>query len=1013
MLLCVGPGDIQPMDVILGIDGTEVKDMSNEQITAILQGMGPQFTLTVGRSELHGPFPRIRRGVQVTRKGGESFGAQLIHTDKEAGTMVILVQEGGPFANAGVHAGDVIYAVNNQDVSMLNDTELGGALVAAGETFTMIVGQHADPESFSTAERVFHLKKDPTLGYGLKVITEEDQAGQHHRILSVLPNSPADAIANMLKLGDRIVSIDGQDMTSVDHDALLAALKPDEIEIVVVEDHRDIVDDDSQLSGVVLFTKSATIPGPGDACGLVLEKRPNLMGVRIADIQPNSPAAYTGFAIGDVMYDINGHPMLRSQLNEVYAAVTQFDPIEITVCEPDVIDSIHVVKVNREEGSPLGIAVVSDETGAQGHRIQEVTPGSAAGFTNSVFVGDKILYINGIVAANSQHEDVVKMLSAYNNLELVLLTDNADMPEKCDALRTLATQNPELKYTFSQDGVHAVNVMQRRGEVGIRIAAFAPATCGLQVGDCVVDFNGQSVAGMSVAEVKSMMRTQQGTFGTLPHQLVDPLSTALRAIVFTSDEVKASLGIQLCDDEDGNGARILEIGAESPANNTELYIGDRLMKINETEVNTLPHTEVLDALKRASTESETVTWTVAFDYEGLSMTPENLNQSNVSDVVAGTTREVVLVKGKGGLGITLMNDAAPIQIFEVAPDSIADKTNQIFPNDIILKVNGVSVMESTQDEVVAEFGKVGAGEEMRLTLQSCESPLVLKQVELVKTDGSFGIQLLESGEVLRVGAIAPDSAAEELGVDVGDVLISVNGVRVESVAPGARFDEFMAVFVNTDSVELVLEADPSPILRKVTLDRSNGKSLGIQLSDYEQDPGVYILSTSEGGQARATQLVNPGDRIVEINGADSSFYLHEEAVTAITSEDTVTLMLRAGSLPADVEEPSSFHGVPVDDRMSTTSFSKPNPEKPARSVELKLTGDQRIGIELETQGLSNGEFRHRVKTVVEGSLAASNGIVVGDWIVGINGTPSLSFESPADVISASVSANKSVTFLVA
>jgi len=999
-------GDIQPMDVILAINNHGVKDLSNDRITEILRGQGQQLMLTVGRSEMHGPFPGIRRGVRVSKPEGQALGGQLMHTENEVGTMVVAVADNSPLAEAGVVAGDIIYAVNNQDVSRFDDVGVSTVLAQTGAVFTMIVGQHAAPERYTnSATRVFRLKRDAVLGYGLKVITEEDQAGQHHRILSVLPNSPADAIANMLKLGDRIIAVSGVDMTNLPHDALLEALARDEIEIEVVEDHREIVDDDHQLSGVVLFTKSATLPGPGEACGLVLEKRPSAMGVRIAEIQPQSPADYAGFAVGDVMYDINGHPMLRAQLNEVYNAITNSDPIQITVCEPDVIDSIHVVKVDREAGTPLGLSIISDE---HGHRVQEVRPASAAAFTRSIFVGDKILYINGIVTADSPHDNVIKMLSHYQTLELVLLTDNADMPEEIDALRLLASSNPALGYKLGPNGVQHVSVIQRRGEVGIRIASFAPKNCGLQVGDVVVDFNGSSVIGLSVAEVKSMMRAGQGEFGTLRHQVVEPLNTAMRAIVFTSDEVKASLGLQLVDvTEDGNGARVLGISPESPANNTELCIGDRLIKINETAVSDIPHGDVLAALKAAANDSDTVTWTVKFDYNGLMPSTSRdgvLDESQVSDVVNGTTREVTVVKGDGGLGLTLMNEEAPIQVYEVAPGSVADQSNQIFPNDIVLEVNGVSTMQATQDDVVALFMQVGPGQPVKLRLQSCESPLFLKQVTLAKANDTFGMQLVESAECVRIGAIKEGSnpASNEPLLAVGDRLVAVNGSRLDAME-GETFDQVLSMFQKFDEVVLLLETDPSPIRRKVTLDRSEGKSLGINVSDYEKDPGVYVLEVNPVGQAFKTGLVMPGDRVVEINGADSSFFSHEEAVTAITSNDEVVLVLQASevSVPEDAQDEVQS----TDDAAATTSFSQPS------TVELELTEtDASIGIQLSSDTLEDDTYRHHLLMVTEGSLAEKSGLKKGDVITSINGTPLHNVENAVALIAESVGATQSVIF---
>merc|ERR1711935_535838 len=102
-------------------------------------------------------------------------------------------------------------------------------------------------------------------------------------------------------------------------------------------------------------------------------------------------------------------------------------------------------------------------------------------------------------------------------------------------------------------------------------------------------------------------------------------------------------------------------------------------------------------------------------------------------------------------------------------------------------------------------------------------------------------------------------------------------------------------------VTLVLQVDPSPMPKRVVFDRSNGKKLGFSLSDHgDGSAGVFVLEVTEGGAAAQTNMVSKGDRIVMINGQDSTEMVHEDAIAALTASTTVSLVLVADTDLADV-----------------------------------------------------------------------------------------------------------------
>jgi len=72
--------------------------------------------------------------------------------------------------------------------------------------------------------------------------------------------------------------------------------------------------------------------------------------------------------------------------------------------------------------------------------------------------------------------------------------------------------------------------------------------------------------------------------------------------------------------------------------------------------------------------------------------------------------------------------------------------------------------------------------------------------------------------------------------------------------------------------------------------------------------------------------------------------------------------------------------------------------------------DASIGIQLSSDTLEDGTYKHHVLSVTEGSLAEKAGLKQGDVVTSINGTPTRNVENAVALISESVGATKSVTF---
>lgn len=130
---------------------------------------------------------------------------------------------GEPLDTAGVCQGDAILEINDESTKGLTDEQIAEKFADAGESFSMIVAQVPNPEDVVSLvkTRTFHLKKDADLNYGFKIATTDGIS----RVAAALPRSPAASLGAMLRIGDRIVSINNASMLDAAHETVMKALE--------------------------------------------------------------------------------------------------------------------------------------------------------------------------------------------------------------------------------------------------------------------------------------------------------------------------------------------------------------------------------------------------------------------------------------------------------------------------------------------------------------------------------------------------------------------------------------------------------------------------------------------------------------------------------------------------------------------------------------------------------------------------------------------------------------------
>lgn len=133
---------------------------------------------------------------------------------------------------------------------------------------------------------------------------------------------------------------------------------------------------------------------------------------------------------------------------------------------------------------------------------------------------------------------------------------------------------------------------------------------------------------------------------------------------------------------------------------------------------------------------------------------------------------------------------------------------------------------------------------------------------------SWGVQLYSEAPVLRgsrILEVTAGGAFDESGLTAEDVISKIDGVSVLDEQHEGVIAKFLQPSTQIELVMLHPENVDTPT-RTVVLKRAEGQSLGMQISETENDEFVRVLSVVHGGIADQTGLVFMGDRIVQVNG---------------------------------------------------------------------------------------------------------------------------------------------------
>ncbi|XP_073329231.1 Na(+)/H(+) exchange regulatory cofactor NHE-RF3 [Pagrus major] len=296
--------------------------------------------------------------------------------------------------------------------------------------------------------------------------------------------------------------------------------------------------------------------------------------------------------------------------------------------------------------------------------------------------------------------------------------------------------------------------------------------------------------------------------------------------------------------EEGHLIRCLEMGG--PAELAGMKDGDRILRVNGTFVDGLPHSEVVDIVRNGGAS---VTFHILDEasYKQAKAQGVNLSDPQSKPVVNGVAKHALkpklcyLVKSSSGYGFSLRSVKGQSGLFmaEVMPGGVAHRAG-VKLDDRLLELNGENVEDSTHDQVVDKLKQAGSSIMFLLVDEETDEyyknkgikigawlattkylPHQPRIIEMTKGSDGYGFLLRE--EPNQTGHFFKDvdrgSPAERAGMKEMDRLVAVDGKEVDSFSHEQVVDRIKKggshcclVVVDKETEQMYKQGKVSPML---------------------------------------------------------------------------------------------------------------------------------------------------------------------------------------------------------
>lgn len=348
--------------------------------------------------------------------------------------------------------------------------------------------------------------------------------------------------------------------------------------------------------------------------------------------------------------------------------------------------------------------------------------------------------------------------------------------------------------------------------------------------------------------------------------------------------------------EGDNGLFVSKVNPGGPADLAGLRVGDKMIRVNNTDVTNAVHDAAVQAMKQATVEVElmvqrgcdgdVISTSVGGSPPGPSFkTPDQtLDMSFMSDAadVSSLNKETISATlkrdGSGSPGFSVAGGAKSgsdtIFISSITPGGPADRHGNLAVGDRVLSINGTKMKGVRHDQVV------------RLLTGHSQEEVYL----VVQRDRSFTSPLPSTPVVTSAPSTANTTAQSPTPMNISVARSPSISVAVNHLGDTSSWDG------RSDDVEL----------------NRDGKSLGLSIvggCDHAchpfgvDHPGVFISKIAANSPAARSQRLRVGDRILSVNNVDVRGVEHRVAVEALKhSGSSVRLRVTHDPQPSGLRE---------------------------------------------------------------------------------------------------------------
>ncbi|XP_026148279.1 protein scribble homolog isoform X14 [Mastacembelus armatus] len=487
------------------VNSSQVKGVSFDQVNNLL--IEPA---RIEEEEHALTILRQTGGLGISIAGGK--GSTPYKGDDE-GIFISRVSEEGPAARAGVKVGDKLLVVNGVDLHEAEHHTAVEALRSSGATVSMTVLRErmVEPENAITTtplrpeddyfprERrssgiAFNMETSPQQrlstclmrndkGLGFSIAGGKGstpyRTGDTGIYISRIAEGGAAHRDSTLRVGDRVISINGVDMTEARHDQAVALLtgtsptitllverdlnapgaspgqsrarahsppppepsdSPDQEEagLSLHGNHLSRMEDEYPIEEVTLL-KSGGPLGLSIVGGSDHASHPfgiNEPGVFISKVIPHGLACQSGLRVGDRILEVNSIDLRHATHQEaVRALLANKQEIRMLVRRDPSPPGMQEIVIQKQPGEKLGISI---RGGAKGHAgnpfdptdegifISKVSSSGAAARDGRLQVGMRILEVNNHSLLGMTHTEAVRVLRAVGDSLVMLVCDGFD-----------------------------------------------------------------------------------------------------------------------------------------------------------------------------------------------------------------------------------------------------------------------------------------------------------------------------------------------------------------------------------------------------------------------------------------------------------------------------------------------------------------------------------------------------------------------------------------------------------